>query len=67
MLLFTGAGLVTNPSLYKKVPYDPVKDFEPAFRKNRFVLKLNMKLKNETVYRGGQVSRAEIYVAGPSL
>jgi len=26
-LLFTGAGLVTNPSLYKKVPYDPVKDF----------------------------------------
>src|SRR5260221_2786998 len=29
-LLFTGAGLVTNPSLYKKVPYDPVKDFEPV-------------------------------------
>src|SRR5262245_57830832 len=28
-LLFTGAGFVTNPSLYKKVPYDPVKDFEP--------------------------------------
>jgi tripartite-type tricarboxylate transporter receptor subunit TctC len=28
-LLFTGAGLVTNPSLYDKVPYDPVKDFEP--------------------------------------
>jgi tripartite-type tricarboxylate transporter receptor subunit TctC len=28
-LLFTGAGLVTNPSLYGKVPYDPVKDFEP--------------------------------------
>jgi tripartite-type tricarboxylate transporter receptor subunit TctC/two-component sensor histidine kinase len=29
-LLFTGAGLVTNPSLYKTVPYDPVKDFEPV-------------------------------------
>lgn len=28
-LLFTGAGLVTNPSLYSKVPYDPVRDFEP--------------------------------------
>jgi len=28
-LLFTGAGFVTNPSLYKSVPYDPVKDFEP--------------------------------------
>jgi tripartite-type tricarboxylate transporter receptor subunit TctC len=28
-ILFTGAGLVTNPSLYGKVPYDPVKDFEP--------------------------------------
>jgi tripartite-type tricarboxylate transporter receptor subunit TctC len=27
-LLFTGAGFVTNPSLYKTVPYDPVKDFE---------------------------------------
>ena len=29
-LLFTGAGLVTNPSLYKKAPYDPIKDFEPV-------------------------------------
>jgi tripartite-type tricarboxylate transporter receptor subunit TctC len=29
-LLFTGAGFVTNPSLYKKVPYDPLKDFEPV-------------------------------------
>lgn len=28
-LLFTGAGLVTNPSLYKNVPYDAVKDFAP--------------------------------------
>ncbi|MDB5804560.1 MAG: hypothetical protein JWN73_1882 [Betaproteobacteria bacterium] len=28
-LLFTGAGLVTNPSLYKKIPYDVFKDFEP--------------------------------------
>ncbi|HEX4797775.1 MAG TPA: tripartite tricarboxylate transporter substrate binding protein [Burkholderiales bacterium] len=28
-LLFTGAGFVINPSLYKSVPYDPVKDFEP--------------------------------------
>lgn len=29
-LLFTGAGFVTNPSLYRSVPYDPVKDFEPV-------------------------------------
>src|SRR2546428_233714 len=28
-LLFTGAGFVTNPSLYRSIPYDPVKDFEP--------------------------------------
>jgi len=28
-LLFTGAGLVTNPSLYDKIPYDPVRDFDP--------------------------------------
>ena len=28
-LLFTGAGFVTNPSLYARVPYDSVKDFEP--------------------------------------
>jgi tripartite-type tricarboxylate transporter receptor subunit TctC len=28
-LLFTGAGFVTNPSLYKKLPYDPLKDFDP--------------------------------------
>ncbi len=28
-LLFTGAGFVTNPSLYQSVPYDPIKDFEP--------------------------------------
>ena len=28
-LLFTGAGLVTNPSLYDKVPYDPVRDLDP--------------------------------------
>ena len=28
-LLFTGAGFVTNPSLYKSVPYDPLRDFEP--------------------------------------
>ena len=28
-LLFTGAGFVTNPSLYKTVPYDPIKDFDP--------------------------------------
>ena len=27
-LLFTGAGLVTNPGLYEKVPYDPFKDFD---------------------------------------
>ena len=29
-LLFTGAGLVTNPSLYIKVPYDALKDFAPV-------------------------------------
>jgi tripartite-type tricarboxylate transporter receptor subunit TctC len=28
-LLFTGAGLVTNPNLYAKVPYDAVKDLDP--------------------------------------
>jgi tripartite-type tricarboxylate transporter receptor subunit TctC len=28
-LLVTGAGLVTNPSLYAKVPYDAVKDLDP--------------------------------------
>jgi tripartite-type tricarboxylate transporter receptor subunit TctC len=28
-LLFTGAGFVTNPGLYKKVSYDPIKDFDP--------------------------------------
>jgi tripartite-type tricarboxylate transporter receptor subunit TctC len=28
-LLFTGAGFVINPSLYKKIPYDPIKEFEP--------------------------------------
>jgi len=28
-LLFTGAGFVTNPSLYGKVPYDPIRDFDP--------------------------------------
>ena len=27
-LLFTGAGLVTNPSLYARTGYDPVKDFD---------------------------------------
>ena len=30
MLLFTGAGFVTNPSLYSHVPYDPIKDFAPV-------------------------------------
>ncbi len=29
-LLVTGAGFVTNPSLYAKVPYDAVRDFEPV-------------------------------------
>jgi tripartite-type tricarboxylate transporter receptor subunit TctC len=28
-LLFTGAGFVTNPSLYKKTGYDPINDFDP--------------------------------------
>jgi tripartite-type tricarboxylate transporter receptor subunit TctC len=28
-LLFTGAGFVTNPGLYAKVPYDAVRDFQP--------------------------------------
>jgi len=28
-LLFTGAGFVTNPGLYARVPYDAVKDFDP--------------------------------------
>jgi tripartite-type tricarboxylate transporter receptor subunit TctC len=29
-LLMTGAGFVTNPSLYAKTGYDPIKDFEPV-------------------------------------
>jgi tripartite-type tricarboxylate transporter receptor subunit TctC len=29
-LLFNGANLVTTPSLYAKVTYDPVRDFEPV-------------------------------------
>ena len=29
-LLFTGAGFVTNPSLYRQVPYDPIRDFDPV-------------------------------------
>lgn len=28
-LLLTGAGFVTNPSLYSEVPFNPVKDFDP--------------------------------------
>ena len=28
-LLMTGAGFVTNPSLYSRTGYDPVKDFDP--------------------------------------
>ncbi len=28
-LLFNGANLVTTPSLYSKVTYDPIKDFDP--------------------------------------
>jgi tripartite-type tricarboxylate transporter receptor subunit TctC len=28
-LLLTGAGLVTNPSLYARTPYDAVRDFDP--------------------------------------
>jgi len=28
-LLFTSSGHVINPSLFKKLPFDPVKDFEP--------------------------------------
>src|SRR5256886_14252801 len=27
--LFTAGGFVTTPSLYRSIPYDPVKDFEP--------------------------------------
>jgi tripartite-type tricarboxylate transporter receptor subunit TctC len=28
-LLFTGAGFVTNPSLYARIPYDALRDFDP--------------------------------------
>ncbi len=28
-LLFTGAGFVTNPGLYARIPYDAIKDFDP--------------------------------------
>ena len=29
LLLATSAGLTINPSVYKKLPYDPVRDFQP--------------------------------------
>ena len=49
-LLFTGAGLVTNPSLYKQVPYDPVKDFAPvslmAFGPNVLVVHPSLPVKS---------------------
>src|SRR3954470_17545267 len=49
-LLFTGAGLVTNPSLYKQVPYDPVKDFAPislmAFGPNVLVVHPTLAVKS---------------------
>ncbi len=28
--MMTGAEFVTNPSLYAKTAYDPIKDFEPV-------------------------------------
>jgi tripartite-type tricarboxylate transporter receptor subunit TctC len=41
-VLLTGAGFVTNPSLYSRVPFDPVKDFDPisllAFAPNVLVV-----------------------------
>jgi tripartite-type tricarboxylate transporter receptor subunit TctC len=41
-LLFTGAGLVTNVSLYRNLPFDPVRDFAPislvAFAPNVLVV-----------------------------
>ena len=48
-LLFTGAGFVTNPSLYARVPYDAVKDFEPislmAFGPNVLVVHPSLPVK----------------------
>mgnify|MGYP006275765605 CR=1 FL=1 len=49
-LLFTGAGFVTNPSLYGKVPYDAVHDFEPislmAFGPNVLVVHPSLPVKS---------------------
>ncbi|MEO7727521.1 MAG: tripartite tricarboxylate transporter substrate binding protein [Burkholderiales bacterium] len=49
-LLFTGAGFVTNPGLYAKVPYDAVKDFEPislmAFGPNVLVVHPSLPVKS---------------------
>ncbi|HEY0569467.1 MAG TPA: tripartite tricarboxylate transporter substrate binding protein [Xanthobacteraceae bacterium] len=49
-LLFTGAGLVTNPSLYKQVPYDPVRDFAPiglmAFGPNVLVVHASLPVRS---------------------
>jgi tripartite-type tricarboxylate transporter receptor subunit TctC len=49
-LLFTGAGFVTNPSLYKSVPYDPLRDFEPislmALGPNMLVVHASLQVKS---------------------
>ncbi len=49
-LLFTGAGFVTNPSLYAKVPYDAVHDFDPislmAFGPNVLVVHPSLPVKS---------------------
>ena len=49
-LLFTGAGFVTNPSLYSKIPYDPIRDFAPvammAFGPNVLVVNPSLPVKS---------------------
>ncbi len=49
-LLFTGAGFVTNPSLYSKTPYDPIRDFAPvammAFGPNVLVVNASLPVKS---------------------
>ncbi len=49
-LLLTGAGLVTNVSLYRNLPFDPIKDFAPislvAFAPNVLVVHLSVPAKS---------------------
>ena len=75
-LLFGGAGsLSINPSLYRKLPYDPVKDFAPVslVATSPFLLVTNPSLPVKTVHdlialarsKPGQLNFASAGVSGP--